>query len=65
MTAQPVAPQGRPDTARRWTSVLAALGLVALIAFALAVSGAGVAYAAAPVGGDASAAVPPVEPTDP
>ena len=64
LTAQPVAPAGRPTAARRRPSVLFSLGLVVLIALALAVLGTQVAYAAgSPV--DPAAPTAPGRPGEP
>jgi flagellar biosynthetic protein FliP len=66
LTSQQVAPSGRPTAERRRTSLILAVALVALLAFALSVLAADVASAATPLAGDvAAAATPPVDPVAP
>lgn len=69
MTSQQVAPSGRPTAERRRTSLILAVVLVALLAFALSVLATDVASAATPARADvassATAATPPVDPAAP
>lgn len=73
MTSPQVAPSGRPSAERRRSSLILAVVLVALLAFALSVLATDVASAATPLPADAAtsatpvvtAATPPVDPAAP